>query len=67
MADLIAIGYPDEATAELAANEARRLASMHVTHVLPPVTHRHGDNATMLHVSVAIARQHHPKGVSFRR
>jgi uncharacterized membrane protein len=26
MADLIAIGYPDEATAELAANEARRLA-----------------------------------------
>ena len=27
MADLIAIGYPDEATAEAAANEARRLAS----------------------------------------
>ena len=26
MADLIAIGYPDEATAELAAEEARRLA-----------------------------------------
>jgi uncharacterized membrane protein len=26
MADLIAIGYPDEATAEAAANEARRLA-----------------------------------------
>jgi uncharacterized membrane protein len=26
MADLIAIGYPDEATAELAADEARRLA-----------------------------------------
>jgi uncharacterized membrane protein len=27
MADLIAIGYPDEATAEAAAEEARRLAS----------------------------------------
>jgi uncharacterized membrane protein len=27
MADLIAIGYPDETTAELAANEARRLAA----------------------------------------
>ena len=27
MADLIAIGYPDEATAEAAADEARRLAS----------------------------------------
>ena len=26
MADLIAIGYPDEATAEAAADEARRLA-----------------------------------------
>ena len=26
MADLIAIGYPDEATAEAAAEEARRLA-----------------------------------------
>ena len=26
MADLIAIGYPDEATAEAAAQEARRLA-----------------------------------------
>ena len=26
MADLIAIGYPDEATAEAAAGEARRLA-----------------------------------------
>ena len=26
MSDLIAIGYPDEATAEAAANEARRLA-----------------------------------------
>ena len=27
MADLIAIGYPDEATAEEAADEARRLAA----------------------------------------
>ena len=27
MADLIAIGYPDEATAEAAADEARRLAA----------------------------------------
>lgn len=27
MADLIAIGYPDEATADAAADEARRLAS----------------------------------------
>jgi hypothetical protein len=26
MADLIAIGYPDEATAQAAADEARRLA-----------------------------------------
>jgi hypothetical protein len=26
MADLVAIGYPDEATAEAAADEARRLA-----------------------------------------
>jgi uncharacterized membrane protein len=26
MADLIAIGYPDEATAEAAADQARRLA-----------------------------------------
>jgi uncharacterized membrane protein len=27
MADLIAIGYPDEATADAAADEARRLAA----------------------------------------
>jgi len=29
MADLIAIGYPDETTAEAAADEARRLAKVH--------------------------------------
>ena len=32
MADLIAIGYPDEATAEAAAEEARRLAQDLIIH-----------------------------------
>jgi hypothetical protein len=34
MADLIAIGYPDKATAEAAAEEARRLAR--ALHGQPP-------------------------------
>src|SRR5260370_40285257 len=57
MSDLIAIGYPDEATAEEAANEARRLAQ---DLIIQPdaiaVIERDGDGKYHVHTS------HHPVG-----
>ena len=57
MSDLIAIGYPDEATAEEAANEARRLAQ---DLIIQPdaiaVIERDGEGKYHVHTS------HHPVG-----
>src|SRR5580693_6116944 len=57
MADLVAIGYPDEATAEAAADEARRLAQ---DLIIQPdaiaVIVRDNDGSYHVHTS------HHPVG-----
>jgi len=57
MADLLAIGYPDEATAEAAADEARRLA--HDLIIQPDaiaVISRNTDGSYHVHTN------HHPVG-----
>ena len=52
MSDLIAIGYPDEATAEAAANEARRLArDLIIEHDAIAVIERDGEGKYHVHTS----------------